>query len=625
MVDIIDVMLAKALSSNGQIDAAAARAQKAVSDAEIAVSNIETITQQTEDNNALAAQSAEVAQAALDKANQASQTIDEALENLDTTVSIETIDSEIKKLAVELVENSSNSLLSYNLKTEYPDDSVINNQNPLIKFYTNIGENTDGGMTQKAIKTYVEGIKTSLETEIQNIPAGGTISFENSDVGKIVVVGSNGNIISGQVTEKDIIDALIKSDSYSLENVVGLEIDYENKLFTRLYDAANAPDFLNYKMYSRIRCNVTDDGQILAFEGEVGYKNDGTNGQVMVYQPKFYYKRIPIKLANKIVRKEKILLSETAQPGFKLHPLFIDENGNELEYVLLSAYNGSTYDVSVSDYNRNDSSDVDFNNDKLSSIAGVKPISGVRNALSAANSEKLANNRGSGWHITTMAAQSAEQMLEMVEFGTMNIQSAFEAGVVNIQSNSSYNCASITGSTNSNGAATSTTNEINGTTTEYSVAGRRAIAYRGVENPWGNIWNFIGDTTIVGNGSSNGGVPYINNESVGFSIPSGHNWISGMGYGNETYDWVYMPAECMNANSALPVGDSLWATSNLNTTNGVLVGGYCGSGDEAGPFYYGCDRAVGHTATNYGARLIYIPTPGTTVYNNNIEKWRLAI
>jgi hypothetical protein len=138
-------------------------------------------------------------------------------------------------------------------------------------------------MTQKAIKTYVEGIKTSLETEIQNIPAGGTISFENSDVGKIVVVGSNGNVISGQVTEKDIIDALIKSDSYSLENVVGLEIDYENKLFTRLYDAANAPDFLNYKMYSRIRCNVADDGQILAFEGEVGYKDDGTNGQVMVY------------------------------------------------------------------------------------------------------------------------------------------------------------------------------------------------------------------------------------------------------------------------------------------------------------------------------------------------------
>jgi hypothetical protein len=69
MVDIIDVMLAKALSSNGQIDAAAARAQKAVSDAETAVSNIETITQQTEDNNALATQSAEVAQAALDKAN----------------------------------------------------------------------------------------------------------------------------------------------------------------------------------------------------------------------------------------------------------------------------------------------------------------------------------------------------------------------------------------------------------------------------------------------------------------------------------------------------------------------------------------------------------------------------
>ena len=52
MVDIIDVMLARALTPQGQIDTYAARAGKAVSDAnaavtaaESAVSNIESITE----------------------------------------------------------------------------------------------------------------------------------------------------------------------------------------------------------------------------------------------------------------------------------------------------------------------------------------------------------------------------------------------------------------------------------------------------------------------------------------------------------------------------------------------------------------------------------------------------
>jgi hypothetical protein len=39
----------------------------------------------------------------------------------------------------------------------------------------------------------------------------------------------------------------------------------------------------------RMRCNVTDDGTITAFYGDSNYADDGSNGQVMVYQPKFYY------------------------------------------------------------------------------------------------------------------------------------------------------------------------------------------------------------------------------------------------------------------------------------------------------------------------------------------------
>jgi len=133
-------------------------------------------------------------------------------------------------------------------------------------------------MTQKAITNYVEEKVAG---------SGSTINFGIDNKGKIVIIGSDGNIVSGTVTEKEILDALIKSDSYDIEGALGLEIDYENRLFTRVQDAATysiGNDFSIYSMYGgRIRCNVADNGNILAFYGDSNYKEDGSNGQVMVY------------------------------------------------------------------------------------------------------------------------------------------------------------------------------------------------------------------------------------------------------------------------------------------------------------------------------------------------------
>jgi hypothetical protein len=38
------------------------------------------------------------------------------------------------------------------------------------------------------------------------------------------------------------------------------------------------------------------------------------------------------------VKKETIILSSQKQAGFKLHPLFVNENGEIIDYVLLPAY-----------------------------------------------------------------------------------------------------------------------------------------------------------------------------------------------------------------------------------------------------------------------------------------------
>jgi len=93
-------------------------------------------------------------------------------------------------------------------------------------------------MTQKAIKNYVEGVKSELNTTINSIPVGGgSANLGSNNSGNIVVIDSDGNIIAGSTSEVTIIEALIKSGVYVAKDTVGLEIDYENKTFTRTQEA----------------------------------------------------------------------------------------------------------------------------------------------------------------------------------------------------------------------------------------------------------------------------------------------------------------------------------------------------------------------------------------------------
>jgi hypothetical protein len=138
----------------------------------------------------------------------------------------------------------------------------------------------------------------------------------------------------------------------------------------------------------RMRCNVDNDGSITAFYGDSNYTEDGSNGQVMVYQPKFYYQRTlmstGISARGTKIYKESLILSPTARVGFTLHPLFKSDDV-ELDYVLLPAYEGSIEDVSQSSYLKNNESGVSVAEDRLSSIAGALPLNGYNNSITFAD------------------------------------------------------------------------------------------------------------------------------------------------------------------------------------------------------------------------------------------------
>lgn len=428
---------------------------------------------------------------------------------------------------------------------------------------------------------------------------------------------------------------------YTDGDILGLQVDYENKTFTRLAGAVNlsqGADFNKFEMFGgRRRCNVSDDGTITAYYGDEDYVEDGSNGQVMVYQPAFYYKVVPLKLEKNTdsgigyhLRKANYYVSSKPKTGFKLHPAFYDENGNEVGYILYSAYEGSLWDAdggeggSTGAYILNDAQVMSVSADKFCSIAGAKPASGRTQKLTKPNIELMANNRGSGWHLETVKATSANQLLMFIELATMNTQTAVGQGVVNIPNNAPYNSASLTGSTadlgNGTGQAVETTNEIGGAETVHTASGKLAVTYRGVENPWGNILKHIQGINIWGDGTMCGGQPYIANdftfnelthsdnyEPAGFTLARTRGYIKAMGYNSEKYDWLFMPSE-IGGSSALPVGDYLYITQNLNGYRATQLGGSWFDGDKVGSFYWYCDGGVSYGSRVFGGRLVYIPT-----------------
>lgn len=482
---------------------------------------------------------------------------------------------------------------------------------------------------------------STAQTNLQNATNSATNVFNQLTAENISAKANLDALRSEDFNAQEILSGVTDIRAYlgmiETEDVLGITMDYKNKTCTRIAGAKNltaGADFDKFSMYGgRKRCNVSDGGTINAYYGDEGYTEDGSNGQVMVYQPKFYYLVCPLEYDRQEtgygyhLRKANYYVSETQRAGFKLHPAFYDKNGNEVDYILMSAYEGCIYDTSANAYLKNDEQVMDASKDKFSSIAGTRPASGVSQNLTRPNIEQMAKNRGEGWHSLGIKTASMEQLLMIVEMGMMNLQTAIGQGVVNLPwstgSDTTSSYAGATGSTaslgNGTGRATKTTTYEGGKATDYTVDGKTSICYRGVENFWGNIWKFAYGVNIWGNGKMAGGMPYIcsdfnyaegkntdNYEGAGFTVTKANGYISAMGYSTK-YDWLFMASECLG-NSSLPVGDYTYITENLNGYRIALLGGSWANGSSAGGFYWYLNSGVGNRDRDIGGRLVYVPT-----------------
>lgn len=481
---------------------------------------------------------------------------------------------------------------------------------------------------------------STAQTNLQNATNSATNVFNQLTAENISAKANLDALRSEDFNAQEILSGVTDIRAYlgmiETEDVLGITMDYKNKTCTRIAGAKNltaGADFDKFSMYGgRKRCNVSDGGTINAYYGDEGYTEDGSNGQVMVYQPKFYYLVCPLEYDRQEtgygyhLRKANYYISETQRAGFKLHPAFYDKNGNEVDYILMSAYEGCIYDTSASAYLKNDEQVMDASKDKFSSIAGARPASGVSQNLTRPNIEQLAKNRGEGWHSLGIKTASMEQLLMIVEMGMMNLQTAIGQGVVNLPwttgSDTTSSYAGATGSTaslgNGTGRATKTTTYEGGKATDYTVDGKTSICYRGVENFWGNIWKFAYGINFY----CEVGKPFLgyvckdfnyaeskktdNYENIGFALPSENGYVSAMGYSTK-YDWLFLPSE-VKGNSSLPVGDYYYQNNTWDGYRIALLGGSWNRGSTAGGFCWYLYNGVGIRSRDVGGRLVYVPT-----------------
>lgn len=481
---------------------------------------------------------------------------------------------------------------------------------------------------------------STAQTNLQNATNSATDVFNQLTAENVSAKANLDALRSEDFNAQEILSGVTDIRAYlgmiETEDVLGITMDYKNKTCTRIAGAKNltaGADFDKFSMYGgRKRCNVSDGGTINAYYGDEGYTEDGSNGQVMVYQPKFYYLVCPLEYDRQEtgygyhLRKANYYVSETQRAGFKLHPAFYDKNGNEVDYILMSAYEGCIYDTSANAYLKNDEQVMDASKDKFSSIAGARPASGVSQNLTRPNIEQMAKNRGEGWHSFGIKTASMEQLLMIVEMGMMNLQTAIGQGVVNLPwttgSDTTSSYAGATGSTaslgNGTGRATETTTYEGGVATKNTADGKTSICYRGVENFWGNIWKFAYGINFY----CEVGKPFLgyvckdfnyaeskrtdNYENIGFALPSENGYVSAMGY-STNYDWLFLPSE-VKGNSSLPVGDYYYQNNTWDGYRIARLGGTWNNGSNAGGFYWYLNIGVGYRGRAIGGRLVYVPT-----------------
>ncbi len=421
-------------------------------------------------------------------------------------------------------------------------------------------------------------------------------------------------------------------------------------------------DFDNiYPWSGRKRCcgYFDDDGNFVvnAYEGEPGYTTDGTNGEVWVETPLFYYKHTYGEDGS-----EEIVISAFPIGGFNPSPIHINPDGSLRQKAYTAAYPMGLVD------------------DKPTSRSGVyTPVMSLNTGMT--NARKL----GAKYTTTTSAEQYVKCLLMWVEFGTRNIQSKMvgassmpynanntatvaETGANRIIVSNSVAAAYVVGQGIAIGTSLGSTNVANNRTVAaievyddsnkaivfdgdpvniavgnivFAIAwktgscdnvlsssgspvsntnGKYTCIYRGEETPFGNAFEWIADVLFKREGSGTTEDPYtydiyylpdptkyssgsITDDyvKVNYQLPTADGYVKTLGY-DERFPHLRLPS-AIGASTTTYYSDYYYRPAYAVCA--AAVGGFWSSGAACGPCSWYCYYAPSYTNIFRRARLSY--------------------
>ena len=265
--------------------------------------------------------------------------------------------------------------------------------------------------------------------------------------------------------------------SYGLAYIIGTEWNQGTDTWTRIDVDGNvvgAPDFDTVSPWGDIvRCTLNTDGS----ENEVSANGkgndinlDGSTGRVMVRIPKFW-----VKSDSPGANVYRWWIADGPHAGFVVHPAFYQRGGVGRDYIYVGAYEAG-----------------DVANKLYSQTGDVVTVSQTIGTF-----RTWAENIGSvRWGITSIWALSAIKLLYYIEYANADSQTTIGQGIISAAAKKATGADGIDANLATNGTGSGT-----------GLDGETPIAYRGMENLWGNVNQFIDGYEAV-NGSDAAHVYY---------------------------------------------------------------------------------------------------------------------
>lgn len=280
-----------------------------------------------------------------------------------------------------------------------------------------------------------------------------------------------------------------------------------------------------------------------------------TSNDTVVYIPEFYYKIVDDSTNS----KRYFYVADKAKTGFTKHP-------GSGRYV--GKYNtGSDY----------------------VSMSGLAPLVSITRETARTNSAAKGNN----WWQYDIATWNAIQMLYIVEFADWDTQTKIGRG--NVDSGAVQTSGQTDSMTYHTGRASGTD-------------GYTAVQYRWIENPWGNVFDFVDGANFSARVSYICTTPsaFADDTTAGYTaagitLPSS-GWPKKMGV-SSALPWLLLP-DTVGGSDSTYVPDYMYSAAGWRV---LCVDGICSNASDAGLFYAHAGYASSTSTTYHGARLLFVP------------------